>query len=72
MLEYTQRFVAWAQTRMQRDEGQTLVEYSLIIAIVSVGLVLALWALRGDIAEVFTRIGAALDGSGAPPAAPAP
>jgi Flp pilus assembly pilin Flp len=71
MVEYTQRFCAWAQTRMQRDEGQTLVEYSLIIALVSVGLIVALGLLRDDIDAVFTRIGAALDGAApAPPAVP--
>jgi Flp pilus assembly pilin Flp len=56
---------------MQRDKGQTLVEYSLIIALVSVGLIVALGLLRDDIDAVFTRIGAALDGAApAPPAAP--
>ena len=46
-------------------EGQTLVEYALIIALVSVGLIVALGLLRTDINEVFTRIGTALDGAGA-------
>jgi len=49
------RVMTWAR----RDEGQTLVEYALIIALVSVALVIALTALRGDIAGVFQDIGAA-------------
>jgi Flp pilus assembly pilin Flp len=49
------RVMTWAR----RDEGQTLVEYALIIALVSVVLVAALVALRGDIAGVFQDIGAA-------------
>jgi Flp pilus assembly pilin Flp len=44
-------------TRLRRAEGQTLVEYALIIALVSVMLVAALGFLRGDIEGVFTAIG---------------
>jgi pilus assembly protein Flp/PilA len=44
----------------EEEEGQTLVEYALIIALVSVGLVAALTALNGSIAGVFTTIGDAL------------
>ncbi len=54
-----------AGSAREREEGQTLVEYALIIALVSVALVAALTALKVDIGEVFTRIGAALDGAGA-------
>jgi pilus assembly protein Flp/PilA len=39
-----------------REEGQTLVEYSLIIALVSVALVGALGLLTGGIEGVFTEI----------------
>jgi Flp pilus assembly pilin Flp len=43
-------------TWMRRDEGQTLVEYALIIALVSVALVVALGLLSGKIGDVFTAI----------------
>ena len=46
-------------------EGQTLVEYALIIALVAVMLVAALAALQVDIAEIFGRIGTELDAAGA-------
>jgi Flp pilus assembly pilin Flp len=49
------RVMTWTR----RDEGQTLVEYALIIALVSVVLVAALIALRGNIQGVFQDIGAA-------------
>jgi Flp pilus assembly pilin Flp len=45
-----------ARMAIAREEGQTLVEYSLIIALVSVAVVLALGALTGSIEGVFTQI----------------
>ena len=45
------------------EEGQTLVEYALIIALVSVGLIAALTTLKTQIAGVFTTIGTALTGA---------
>ncbi len=47
------RVMTWTR----RDEGQTLVEYALIIALVSVALVVALGLLKDDIAGVFQDIG---------------
>jgi Flp pilus assembly pilin Flp len=44
----------------KRQEGQTLVEYALIIAVLSVGLILALGTLRNKIASTFTDITNAL------------
>lgn len=39
---------AWAQTRRQpREEGQTVIEYALVVAVVSVALI-ALMAGFGD------------------------
>jgi Flp pilus assembly pilin Flp len=40
----------------KNEEGQTLVEYALIISLVSVALVAALIALNGAIGGVFTTI----------------
>ena len=51
--------------RLGRDEdGQGLVEYALIIALVSVFLIAALKVLGTDIGEVFSRIGGSLDKAG--------
>jgi pilus assembly protein Flp/PilA len=64
MLEFTQalwaRVISTAATAREREEGQTLVEYALIIALVSVGLIAALGTLRTQIEGVFTTIGTAL------------
>jgi Flp pilus assembly pilin Flp len=47
--------------RVAKDEkGQTLVEYALIIALVSIALIAALNALTGALNGVFTTIGNAL------------
>ena len=54
VLNLINRLVAWKEAR--EEEGQTLVEYALIIALVSVALVLALSVLAGSIGNVFSNI----------------
>lgn len=44
----------------KRDEGQSLVEYALIIALVAVVLVAGLTTLQGGITATFTSIVASL------------
>jgi len=44
------------------EEGQGMVEYALIIALIAIALILGLQALQGSIADVFTRIEAGLAG----------
>jgi Flp pilus assembly pilin Flp len=59
MLHLIQRVVSALQARTEREEGQTLVEYALIIALVSVALTGALTLLAGGIEGVFNEILAA-------------
>jgi len=47
----------------KHEEGQTLVEYALIIALMSIALVAALGALKGGVDGVFTDIVNSLTGS---------
>ena len=47
---------AWYQLR-NNEEGQTLVEYGLIIAIIALGCVLALGFLSGKIQDLFSKTG---------------
>jgi len=42
--------------KLDREEGQSLVEYALIIALVAIVLVASLTALQGGIGGVFTTI----------------
>ncbi len=45
---------------MKREEGQGLVEYALIIALVAVVLIAGLVALQGGIETAFTNVTASL------------
>jgi Flp pilus assembly pilin Flp len=49
-----------ASNPLRRDEGQTLVEYALIIVTISIGVTAAMLFLRDQIRTVFTQIGNAL------------
>jgi Flp pilus assembly pilin Flp len=50
---------AWFAFR-DEDSGQTLVEYALIIAVVSLGAVAALTFLRDEIVDIFRDSGSEL------------
>jgi Flp pilus assembly pilin Flp len=60
MNELIARFQALVITARTREEGQTLVEYSLIIAMVSIGSIAVLLALSGKINTVFNQIAGVL------------
>ncbi len=66
MVELSQRYMAAFQvalTRVRhREEGQTLVEYALIIALVSIALIAALGAMTKALDGVFARITSVLNG----------
>lgn len=47
----------WMQNLTMREDGQDLIEYALLIAIIAVGAVGTLDTLRGKIITVFTTIG---------------
>jgi Flp pilus assembly pilin Flp len=63
MLEIIQRLFASTLSRLDADgadDGQTLVEYALIIGVVAVGLVASLTALRTQVEGLFTIVSNAL------------
>jgi Flp pilus assembly pilin Flp len=65
MVELTQRYMAAVQvalSRVRREEGQTLVEYALIIALVSISLITALGAMTTALDGVFSAITSILNG----------
>ena len=48
------------QALMMREEGQDLVEYALLVSLISLGAVASLSTLAVDIKSVFTAIGTRL------------
>jgi Flp pilus assembly pilin Flp len=44
----------------KREEGQTLVEYALIIVTISIGVTVAMTFLRDQISSIFSTIGSDL------------
>ena len=49
------------KARINNEDGQGMVEYALIIGLVSIVLIVGLNALEFDIAAVFTKIGDAMN-----------
>jgi len=52
--------VARAQN-LKNESGQTLVEYSLVLALVAVFVIAALIAIGGDVNTIFGKVQAAMD-----------
>ena len=50
---------AWARLR-DEERGQGLVEYALIIAVVALGVIVAIVFLRDQISDLFKRTGSQL------------
>jgi pilus assembly protein Flp/PilA len=42
---------------LREDEGQGLVEYALIIAVIAIAVIVAMVFLRGQIQNIFSNIG---------------
>ena len=66
MLNVIQKLFANGLSRLhaaRAEEGQTLVEYALIIGVVAVGLVGSLTVLRGQIEALFTIVSTGLAGA---------
>jgi pilus assembly protein Flp/PilA len=48
---------------MKREEGQTLVEYGLIIALIAVALIVVLGLVTGSLKTIFSDVSNALTGA---------
>jgi pilus assembly protein Flp/PilA len=53
--------------RAEREEGQAMVEYALILALISIVSILVLQALGLDIKGVFKTVETAVSGTGGAP-----
>jgi pilus assembly protein Flp/PilA len=45
------------QRFLREDDGQGLVEYALIIAVIAIAVIVAMIFLRGQIQNIFSNIG---------------
>ena len=52
------------QTLLMQEEGQDLIEYALVVALIAFAAVTAMQTLANDINLVFTSIGTALTTAG--------
>jgi len=51
-----------SRTWMQSDEGATAVEYGLMVAAIAVAIVLIVFTLGDEVAEMFQRVLTAIQG----------
>jgi len=57
-------FISTLLARFQRDEeGQTLVEYGLLLALIAIIVIVALLFLGPIVSEIFQNVGENLDGT---------
>jgi len=58
MLNEIKNFAAslWARTMIVREEGQAMVEYALILALISVIAIAALTTIGTDVRSVFEKV----------------
>jgi Flp pilus assembly pilin Flp len=61
---------AWCAAAWKQDEGQALIEYSLILALVAAGLVTVLLLFRDTVGNSYHHVGNQVDAAGLPIAAP--
>jgi Flp pilus assembly pilin Flp len=51
---------AIAGADLRREEGQTLAEYALILALIAVGVIAAVIFLQGSISSIFNNVGSSI------------
>lgn len=61
------KLVAFVQSHAaalrSREEGQTMAEYGVVLAVITVGIIVALVALSGGISEALDKVTSLIDGS---------
>jgi pilus assembly protein Flp/PilA len=60
MNDMAAKLFAGIMTRMMREDGQDLVEYALVVALVAFGAITAMGTLANDIGTAFTNVGTVL------------
>jgi Flp pilus assembly pilin Flp len=44
------------QARLNEDKGQTMAEYAIVLAVIAIGIVVALTALSGSIGSALSKV----------------
>jgi len=60
ILKYAQTVQIWLQRRLRREEGQGLVEYALILALIAILVIVALKFLQPQISNTLNSVSTAL------------
>jgi pilus assembly protein Flp/PilA len=63
MLDFIIRAQIALKARLEREEGQAMVEYALILALVTVVAITTLEAVGTSVNDVFSNINSALQGA---------
>jgi pilus assembly protein Flp/PilA len=61
MLQFISSFIA--RIRREDEEGQTLVEYGLLLALIAIIVIVALIFLGPIVSQIFQNVGANLQGT---------
>jgi Flp/Fap pilin component. len=56
-----QQIQAWLQSRSDDEEGQTLVEYGLLLALIAIIVIVALIFLGPIVSRIFQNVGTSLE-----------
>jgi Flp pilus assembly pilin Flp len=62
MTEMSSTYLKYGLRKLFREEGQTLVEYGLVLLLVSISLLLVLVAFQGAVAGLFDAISSTVSG----------
>lgn len=54
--------VSWLRTWARSQSGQTMAEYAVILAVIAVGVIIAITALSGGIGDAIDKVTGALGG----------
>lgn len=65
MLRFMVNVQTGIQSLVRKDEGQDLLEYALLVALIALGAVLAVTAAGQKVSAVFNAIAKAIPGAGA-------
>lgn len=62
---YVTNSIAQARMRLQDEEGQTMAEYGVVLAVITIAIVATLGLLSGAIQGALSRVISVLNGAGA-------